>query len=148
MRQNQLAILAAAITNKDRFYDLLAYPADMFEYPFKHIYDSMVDLHNADIDFDLLTIKSNAKMNERKIQDDLFVELYQTPILINFDMAVLDLFNAYKKRKIGKKKKELYKKCQSNKLDYVDFLEEIVTLKENIDERLIKPVTHIESEFQ
>ena len=148
MRQNQLAILAAAITNKDRFYDLLAYPADMFEYPFKHIYDSMVDLHNADIDFDLLTIKSNAKMNERKIQDDLFVELYQTPILINFDMAVLDLFHAYKKRKIGDHAKELYKKCQSNKLDYVDFLEEIVTLKENIDERLIKPVTHIESEFQ
>lgn len=131
--ENQLALIASSLNNIDNRYKLLQQPDIYFTDKFKHIIDIIRDLDNNGLPIDALTIKNYINQDGKKISDELIVDLYQAPIIFDFDGILKNVKHYINKKQIASEAVDLYNQCQKNDVDYIDFLDKIVSMAEEIN---------------
>ena len=82
--ETQMALISTAILNKDRFFDLMEYPEDIFTYPMSNVYTAMRELHNKDMELDIYSITSYLQHNDDKFNTDFLLSIYQMPTVTNY----------------------------------------------------------------
>lgn len=131
--ENQLALIAASLSNLDNRYKLLQVPDEYFTDKHKQIINIIRDLDAAGLPVDALTIKNKINQSGKQISDDLIIELYQAPIIFNFDGILKDVKHYINKKQIATEAIDLYNQCQKNTVDYVSFLDKIVGMAEDMN---------------
>ena len=145
--ENQMALIGTAILNKERFYDLLEYPDDIFVQPLSTVYQAMKALHESEMELDLYSITNYLKHHEEKFNSDFLLTIYQQPTVINYRYLLESVLHARNKRIISDYAKDLYSRCQSRDLEYKDFLDEIVSIKDKVSEQFNKKYVPLKDEM-
>ena len=131
--ENQLALIASSLNNLDNRYKLLQQPAIYFTDKFNDIINIIRELDNSGLPVDALTIKNYINNGNKKISDELLIDLYQAPIIFDFDGILKNIKHYINKQQIAREAVDLYNQCQKNSVDYVDFLDRIVGMAEEIN---------------
>ena len=131
--ENQLALIASSLNNLDNRYKLLQQPSIYFTGKFNDIINIIRELDNTGLPVDALTIKNYINNGNKKVSDELLADLYQAPIIFDFDGILKNIKHYINKQQIAREAVDLYNQCQKNSVDYVDFLDRIVGMAEEIN---------------
>lgn len=135
---NQYAVLITAIMHKDRFYDLLEYPEDIFTNECFKIFKAMKHLHEHSIEIDIYTLTQFFKNHYPKFNTDILINIYNQPTTIHFKYVVESLLHERNKDLVSDYAEELFKKCKSQTMEYKDFLDEVINIKDKVSEQFNK----------
>jgi len=145
--ETQMALIGTAILNKDRFIDLLEYPEDIFTYPLINIFRAMKSLHDADMELDIYSITKYIEHNDDKFNTEFLLSIYQMPTVINFRYLLETALHVRNKKLVSDYATDLFKRCQTRDLEYKDFLEQVVNIKDIISEQFNKKYVPLRDEM-
>lgn len=144
---NQMALIGTAILNKDRFYDLLEYPEDIFTYPVSNVYKAMKALNDAEMELDLYSITNYLRHNDDKFNTDFLLSIYEMPTVTNYRYLLETALHERNKKLVSDYAKDLFARCQSRDLEYKQFLDEVVNIKDIVNEQFNKKYVPLKDEM-
>jgi len=136
--ETQMAIIGTAILNKDRFIDLLEYPEDIFTYPMINIYKAMKSLHESEMELDIYSVTKYIEHHDDKFNTDFLLSIYQMPTVVNFKYLLESALHVRNKKIVSDYATDLFNRCQSRDLEYKDFLDQVINIKDLISEQFNK----------
>jgi len=145
--ETQMALISTAILNKDRFFDLMEYPEDIFTYPMSNVYTAMRELHNKDMELDIYSITSYLQHNDDKFNTDFLLSIYQMPTVTNYKYLLETALHVRNKKLVGDYAIDLFNRCQSRDLEYKDFLDQVINIKDLISEQFNKKYVPLKDEM-
>jgi len=145
--ETQMALIGTAILNKDRFIDLLEYPEDIFTYPMSNIYKAMKSLHDSDMELDIYSITNYIKHNDDTFNTDFLLSIYQMPTVTNYKYLLETALHVRNKKLVSDYAKDLFSRCQSRDLEYKDFLDQVINIKDIISEQFNKKYVPLKDEM-
>jgi len=145
--ETQMALIGTAILNKDRFIDLLEYPEDIFTYPMSNIYKAMKQLHDSDMELDIYSITNYLKHNDDTFNTDFLLSIYQMPTVTNYKYLLETALHVRNKKLVSDYAKDLFSRCQSRDLEYKDFLDQVINIKDIISEQFNKKYVPLKDEM-
>jgi len=145
--ETQFALIGTAILNKERFFDLMEYPEDIFTYPMINVYRSMKALHENEMELDIYSITSYLQHNDDKFNTDFLLSIYQMPTVTNYRYLLETALHARNKKIISDYATDLFNRCQSRDLEYKDFLDQVVNIKDLISEQFNKKYVPLKDEM-
>jgi len=145
--ETQMALISTAILNKERFFDLMEYPEDIFTYPMSNVYTAMKELHNKDMELDLYSITNYLQHNDDKFNTDFLLSIYQMPTVTNYKYLLETALHVRNKKIVGDYATDLFNRCQSRDLEYKDFLDQIINIKDLISEQFNKKYVPLRDEM-
>ena len=145
--ETQMALIGTAILNKDRFIDLLEYPEDIFTYPMSNIYKAMKSLHASDMELDIYSITNYIKHNDDTFNTDFLLSIYQMPTVTNYKYLLETALHVRNKKLVSDYAKDLFSRCQSRDLEYKDFLDQVINIKDIISEQFNKKYVPLKDEM-
>ena len=143
----QKALIGTAMLNRDRFLDLLEYPEDIFTQPLIYIFRAMKQLHESDMDIDLPSVVNMTKQSDNPVDMDMLLSIYQMPTVINFKHLLETALHTRNKKIVGDYAKDLFARCQSRNLEYKDFLDEVIKIKDMVTEQFSKKYNPLRDEM-
>lgn len=145
--QTQMALIGTAILNKDKFYDLMEYPDDIFTYPMSNIYQAMKALNAAEMELDLYSVTNYIKHNDDKFNTDFLLSIYEQPTVTNYRYLLETALHERNKKLVADYAKDLYTRCQDRSLNYKEFLDEVINVKDVISEQFNKKYIPLKDEM-
>lgn len=145
--ETQMALIGTAILNKDRFLDLMEYPDDIFTYPMSNVYQAMKALHAADMELDLYSVTNYLKHNDDKFNTDFLLSIYEKPTVINYRYLLESALHVRNKKLVSDYAQDLFKRCQSRDLQYKDFLDQVINIKDIVTEQFNKKYVPLKDEM-
>lgn len=145
--ETQMALISTAILNKDRFFDLMEYPEDIFTYPISKIYSAMKELHNQDMEIDLYSITNYLKHTDEKFNTDFLLSIYQMPTVTNYKHLLETALHVRNKKLVSGYAIDLFNRCQSKDLEYKEFLDEVIHIKDLVSEQFNKKYVPLRDEM-
>jgi len=145
--ETQMALIGTAILNKDRFIDLLEYPEDIFTYPMSNVYKAMRQLHDSDMELDLYSVTNYLKHNDDKFNTDFLLSIYEMPTVVNYKYLLESALHIRNKKLVSDYAKDLFSRCQSRDLEYKDFLDQVINIKDVISEQFNKKYVPLKDEM-
>lgn len=145
--ETQMALIGTAILNKDRFIDLLEYPEDIFTYPMINIYRAMKSLHESEMELDIYSITNYLKHNDNKFNTDFLLSIYEMPTVVNYKHLLETALHIRNKKLVSDYAIDLFNRCQSKSLEYKDFLDELIKIKDLISEQFNKKYVPLKDEM-
>lgn len=145
--ETQFALIGTAILNKDRFYDLMEYPDDIFTYPMSNIYQAMKSLNAAEMELDIYSVTNYLKHNDDKFNTDFLLSIYEMPTVTNYRYLLESALHERNKKLVADYAKDLFARCQSRDLEYKQFLDEVINIKDIVSEQFNKKYLPLKDEM-
>ena len=133
-------IVGAAISNRDNMFLLLEYPVDIFQMQnCRDVYQAIKTLSTEGGQVDLTNIYIELSKSVKDV-NQIISELSKSNVIINFEFAVREMYNAKIKRDMMLKCFDLYSKLKSNDMGYETFISEICDLHDKIEKPHIEEI--------